>query len=441
MSEDPSRSWNDGFAGQAPSATAGYGKPSSLAVVAVAAVFLASAVRSAEGQIKPAPPPGPAFSTGPCRTFDTSVTSVTAGGPVKATVDWTGGFDPYSLRFVQNINVSTSQGARFSYVQVTTYPTAEDFIAEIVRFKPPATLATNPNGPILNIIPPLTRSRSTTGNGAIALSKTNRHDTNGRLTGYSARSAGGTISMQYSAWDALGRPTAGAMQSPTGPSTQTITYDDKAMSMTETTTSKGLTSTMTYTYDQSGNLRSTAATITRGQPSTTTVTSHSSDTICLGDTLARTLPRPKPAGPNPAGTFSGTIGSQSWSAALGLTAANNGAVVSVGGGDKRYTVSIGMSVKPGPGEYKAGSIADEDFTKMTKDDFALAIDRNSVIATVTDTVTRQSWMASPTLGKGTVSLTSVAGTAAGTFSLTLEPVPGTGASGSLNFSGAFNIKF
>jgi hypothetical protein len=35
----------------------------------------------------------------------------------------------------------------------------------------------------------------------------------------------------------------------------------------------------------------------------------------------------------------------------------------------------------------------------------------------------------------------VSGSAAGTFSLTLDPVQGTGASGSINFNGTFNVRF
>lgn len=392
-------------------------------------------------QQSPPTSPGPAQSKGPCRTYDTSVTSVTVGGPMRATIDWTGAFDPWSLRFVQRINVSSNQGSRFSYVQVTTWPSAEDFIAEIVRLKPPAPLSTNPNGPVLDIVPPLTRSLSTTGNGAIALSKTNSYDANGRVAGYVARSAGGTITMRYSAWDAIGRPTAGTMQSPAGASTQTIAYDDKALAMTETTTTRGITSAMTYTYDQSGNMRRTVSTVTGGQGSTTTLTPHSSATACLGDLRPVTPPPPKPAGLNPAGSFSGAIAGQSWSADLGVHANATGSILSVGGSDKRYIVSIGMSAKGGPGPYRAGSLADEDFTKLTSDQFADLIDRNSVVATVFDTVTKQSWQVAPTIGNGTVNLTSVSGSAAGTFSLTLEPVPGTGASGSISFNGSFNIRF
>ena len=402
---------------------------------------IALGAAAAAGQQAPPASPGPALSKGPCRTYDTSVTSVTVGGPMRATVEWTGAFDPWSLRFVQNITFSSNQGSRFSYVQVSTWRSAEDFIAEVVRLKPPAPLSTNPNGPLLGIVPPLTRSVATTGNGAIALSKTNTYDSNGRVTGYVARSSGGPITMRYSAWDALGRPTAGTMQSAAVTSTQTIAYDDQAMTMTERTTTRNVTSVMTYTYDQSGNLRGTVSSVTGGQGSTTTVTPHASATVCLGDLRPVTPPAPKPAGPNPAGTFAGTIGGQSWSAALGMQATSTGAVLSVGGSDKRFIVSIGMSARRGAGEYRAGALADADFTTLTSDTFAELIDRNSVVATVFDTVTKQSWQAGPTIGQGTVNLTSVSGSAAGTLSLTLEPVPGSGASGSISFNGAFNVRF
>jgi hypothetical protein len=412
------------------------------AAAAVVALALASslAAHGREGGQTPAQP-GPAPAKGPCRTYDTSVTAVTVGGPLRATVEWTGVFDPWSLRYVQNITFSSNQGSHFSYVQTSTWSSLEDFIAEVVRLKPPATLATNPNGPVLDVVPPLTRSMSTVGNGAIGLTKTNSYDSNGRLTGFTTRSAGGTITVRYTAWDTVGRPTAGTMRSPTGTSTVTMSYDDKALTETQTTTTQGITSTITSTYDQFGNMRLSASSVTRGQGSTTTYTSHGSEKVCLGDTRKPAAPPAKPAGPNPAGTFSGTVGGQSWSAALGVHAERVGDVVSVGGGDSRYIVSIGMSAKRGPGQYQAGALGDEDFTKLTKDQFAEIIDRDSVVATVFDTQTKQSWQASPTLGGGTVNLTSVAGAAAGTFSLTLDPVPGTGASGSISFSGAFNIRF
>ena len=318
----------------------------------------------------------------------------------------------------------------------------DDFIAEVIRLKPPAVLPTSPTGPqaVNDIIPPLTRSRSTLASGQIGLNKTNTFDGMNRITGFQTRSQGGTITVRYSAWDTLGRPTAGTMQSPAQSSTLQISYDDKALTQTERTTTRNLTSTMTTAFDQHGNIRSVQSTITGGQASTTTWTPHSSATVCLGDRQQVKPVAPKP-GASPNGTFSGTIGGQSWTASMGVHADNMAPVVSVGGGDGRYLVSIGVAAKPGPGEYRAGPPEDVDFTKMTPEQFKDLFDHNTVVATVTDTVTKQAWQASPTIGKGTVNLTSVSGAAAGTFSLTLDAVPGTGASGSIGFSGSFKIKF
>jgi hypothetical protein len=409
---------------------------------AAAAVFVTICVASIlTAHAGGAGQPGPAPGQGSCRTYDTSVTSVTSGGSMQATVEWTGVFDPWSLRFVQNINVSSNQGAHFSYVQVSTWASLEDFIAEVVRLKSPATLATNPNGPVLGIVPPLTRSLSTIGNGTIALTKTNSYDSTGRLTGFVTRSAGGTITTRYTAWDPLGRPTAGTMQSPVSTSTLSYSYDDKALTETQTTTTRGISSVITNTYDQFGNMRASASSVTRGQGSTTTYTSHGTAKVCLGDTKAPAVPALKPAGSNPAGTFSGTIGGTSWSAAAGMQAQHAGSVVSVGGSDSRFIVSIGVSAKNGPGQFQAGSLATEDFSKLTKEQFAELIDRNSVVAMVFDSQTKQSWQASPTIGSGTVTLTSTSGAMAGTFSLTLDPVPGSGASGSIRFNGSFNIRY
>ncbi len=361
---------------------------------------------------------------------------------MQATVEISGVFDPWSLRMVQNVTVSSNQGAHFSYVQTSAWDSAEDFIAEVVRLKPPAALPTSP-GPqaVNNIIPPLMRSRSTIASGQIGSTTTNSFDGNNRLTGFQARSQGGTVTVRYSAWDASGRPTGGTMQSAVQSSTVQFSYDDKALTQTQTTTTRDLVSTITTTYDQNGNMRASNSTITRGTASTTTWTPHSSATVCLGDLRPATPVAPKPAGPNPNGTFSGTIGGQSWSASLGVHADNMAPVVSVGGSDKRYTVSIGVAAKPGLGEYTAGPPDNVDFTKMTGEQFKALMEHNSVVAMVIDTVTKQAWQASPTIGKGTVNLTSIAGAAAGTFSLTLDAVPNTGASGSLSINGSFNIRF
>src|SRR5262245_32719277 len=329
----------------------------SLAVAAAGlAIILANSQLTARaGQTAPAQP-GPVRTQKPCRTYDTSATHVTVGGPMKATIEWSGVFDPNTLRFTQNINFSSNQGSHFSYVQVSTFRSVEDFIGEVIRLKPPADLANNPAnpGPVYDVVPPLTRSIGTVGNGQISLNKSNSFDTTNRLTGFTTRNPYGSINVRYSAWDASGRPTAGTMQGPGQTSAISIAYNDKALTTTETTTTQGLVSTMTYQYDQQGNMRGTTSTITKGQPSTTTITPHSSATLCLTDIKPASAPPAKPAGPNPMGTFTASIGGYSFTGALGVHAEG---AVSVGAYDKRYIVSLAATARPGAGQYSAGSMA------------------------------------------------------------------------------------
>ena len=391
-------------------------------------------------QTKTAPPN---TTKEPCRTYDTSVTSVTTGGGMTITVDISGVFDPWSLRSVQNVSYSSTGGSRFQYVQTTVWDSAEDFIAEVIRLKPPAALPTTP-GPafVTDIVPPLDRSRRTVATGQIGLTSTSSYDNLNRRTGFDTRTGQFVISTRYTAWDSSGRPTAGTMQGPTGSSTISISYDDKALTRTETTTTQGITGTMTTTYDQYGNPRRGASTVTRGASSTTIYTPHSSAKLCLLDLRAAPAPPTKPLGPNPNGTFTGSIGGASFTASTGLKAENSAPVVSVGAGNGRYLVSIGVAAKAGPGEYKAGPPPDDtNWAKMSEQQFKDLFDHNTVVATVWDTQTKQGWQASPTIGKGSVHLTSIAGAMAGTFNLTLEPIPGTGASGSISFNGNFNVNY
>jgi hypothetical protein len=180
----------------------------------------------------------------------------------------------------------------------------------------------------------------------------------------------------------------------------------------------------------------------------TTVTSHSTANVCVGDIRKPDTPPLKSAGANPAGAFTGSVNGRSFASSVGVHADNTGAAVSVGASDGRYIVAIALSGKNGPGEYQAGglaadadALAGKDLTKLTKEDFTKLIERNSVVATVFDSQTKQSWHASPTIGSGTVNVASLSGAARGTFSLTLDAVPNTGASGSIRFSGTFNVRY
>lgn len=411
----------------------------------VAAGVLVSAIgahSATEPQTKPATAPGSVPTKGPCRTYDTSMTSVTTGGGMTVTVEISGVFDPWSLRMVQNVSYSSTGGSRFQYVQTSTWDSAEDFIAEVIRLKPPAGPPSSP-GPavVTDIVPPLTRSRGTVATGQIGLTTFNSFGTDNKWSGFETRASGAVMRMRYSSWDSSGRPTAGSMTGPQGTSTLTIAYNDKALTKTETMTTRDITSTMTTTYDQYGNMRRTDSSVTRGSSSTTIWTPHSQATLCLLDLRAAPAPPTRPLAPAN-GTFTGSINGSAFTASMGVKAESMPPVVSVAGGNGRYLVSIGVSAKPGPGQYTAGPPPDDtNWAKMSETQFRDLFDHNTVVATVWDTQTKQGWQASPTIGTGSVNLTSIAGSAAGTFNLTLEPVPGTGASGSMRFSGSFNVKY
>ena len=80
----------------------------------VAATLSASALVAREARPQQRPPqPGPVQTQGPCRTYDTAVTAVTVGGPMRVTLEISGVFDPWSLRMVQNVSFSSNQGANF----------------------------------------------------------------------------------------------------------------------------------------------------------------------------------------------------------------------------------------------------------------------------------------------------------------------------------------
>jgi anti-sigma-K factor RskA len=81
------------------------------------------------------------------------------------------------------------------------------------------------------------------------------------LTGFVTRSAGGTITTRYTAWDAVGasdgRHDAVSGQYVTGE----VRYDDKALTETQTTTTQGITSVISNTYDQFGNMRGSTSSV------------------------------------------------------------------------------------------------------------------------------------------------------------------------------------
>jgi hypothetical protein len=83
--------------------------------------------------------------------------------------------------------------------------------------------------------------------------------------------------MTFSAWDSSGRPTAGTLTLPIGPSSPiSITYDNAARTVRRTT---GL-NTCTVTHDQNGNMIREECTGTATTASTTIVTVQATQQIC-----------------------------------------------------------------------------------------------------------------------------------------------------------------
>jgi hypothetical protein len=232
-------------------------------------------------------------------------------------------------------------------------------------------------------------------------------------------------------------------------STVSIVYDDNARSSTTTTTTGNQVVTGVQTYDENGNARVYTQRSNLGTTvSTTTTTAGSTATVCLGDLRLSVAPRFAPPGPDTTGTFTATVDGRSWNPSPGVTGQyttpvpNQSPIVSVGGSDNRYLISVGFAAQPGPGEYTAGLRDPEKLAEMTREEFAEMIRRNTVVASVVDSATRAAWQADPSHGRGTVSVSAVSPAgASGTISLTLEPTPGTPASATITLIGSFSVKF
>ncbi|HMC64323.1 MAG TPA: DUF6252 family protein [Gemmataceae bacterium] len=127
-------------------------------------------------------------------------------------------------------------------------------------------------------------------------------------------------------------------------------------------------------------------------------------------------------GSSPTGTMSARIDGVQWTAASAQGTINNG-VVSIVGITAGQVFSIGVTVNRGPATYTAGII----------DPF------NVVVSNLT--IGSSGWDAGPVSGSGSVTIATLTSTtASGTFSLTLAPTPGTGATGNkVTTNGTFNV--
>jgi hypothetical protein len=132
-------------------------------------------------------------------------------------------------------------------------------------------------------------------------------------------------------------------------------------------------------------------------------------------------------GSSSVGTFTATIDGAAFSASSGLSAQLTNNILSIGGGDSRTLFSLAVTINRGVGTYSTGVIDPQ----------------NVVVSTLTVPGSAASWGSSATAGRGTVTVASFTSTtASGTFSLTLDPTPGTGATGTKTVtSGSFNVTF
>jgi len=121
------------------------------------------------------------------------------------------------------------------------------------------------------------------------------------------------------------------------------------------------------------------------------------------------------------GTFTALIDGAGFSGALGLTAVHANNQVSISGSNNQYALQVIAAGVQGPGTYPISS--------STATTVALSL-----------VGTAQAWFAGPTLGSGSVTITSLTATiVAGTFSVTVGPGGGGASGNKVIASGVFNV--
>jgi hypothetical protein len=139
-----------------------------------------------------------------------------------------------------------------------------------------------------------------------------------------------------------------------------------------------------------------------------------------------TNPNTNPTPPGSNSTISGTVDGAAWSGSAGVSAQLNNNILAVGGTDNRTLFSFAVTINRGVGIYQTGVIDPQ----------------NVVTSTLSITGSPGGWTSSATSGRGTVTVSSfTSSTAAGSFSLTLDAVPGTGAAGTKTVNGTFNVTY
>jgi hypothetical protein len=228
-------------------------------------------------------PTGPTGSAQVCRTYATafqSVNTVSLGSDSADIWQLMG-----TCRWEINRLVCEQQytflggdcsGAAGRATRTQSYRSPTDFVDEV------------------SVIPPLPRALSISILSAAdscpsSVELTNSYDARGRLTqrvGRSPRNLAANVTTTYSAWDALGRPTAGASANFLGNVPVSIVYDSAGRRSAETAQHYGgqWVLMLTTEYDRNGNVaREVLEDVTPGESGerhTTTTTVTATDRVC-----------------------------------------------------------------------------------------------------------------------------------------------------------------
>jgi YD repeat-containing protein len=194
------------------------------------------------------PPAQTAAPAAVCRNYSTDATQKAT----RFTLQVKCAFDKGTLQ-----HVCTENGPGVSYVQTTQFASVADFVGD------PSKVTFFPHAKTITVKFPTSISN-----------QVYAYDGQGRVTSIATSSStgGGTVQV-FTAWDALGRPTAAHDEV----QTFTFAYDDARRVFTHTSTGKP--ALITATFDANGNQIATTTT-SAGFNETSTITIHSTAQVC-----------------------------------------------------------------------------------------------------------------------------------------------------------------
>ena len=238
-------------------------------LIGVSLVLVLAAGCSGSSGSPTTPAAGGSSSGQTCRNYPTAYTSVTVSSASVATVTSSASYNTSTFQLTTPFTFADNQGTAYTAVFVFSYSSTADFVDEV------------------SVIPPLTRwtglSMTSTGSfGTISSAQTNSFDAQKRWTrNVSTTPGAASLTTTYTAWDSVGRPTAGSLSTEAGLTTIAVSYNDGARTQTQTSSTIGFpTYVGVTTYDANGNLVQTVATTNGATVATTTATIASTGRVC-----------------------------------------------------------------------------------------------------------------------------------------------------------------